>query len=411
MKTKFIPKYTMSDYIYRLIYKNFELSIIKEIILLKQRVKEFFFNSRYDKFSIKKFHFNNTKFINTLNNSKFVKKNLRQNKKNKISIKNYKYSFRFSKIKNARIYSSNFAIVSSFVFYFSNFNLFKEVLPEEIDKLFYVISTKLIAIHKTTTHKLDKVIHLTTSTSANYAHFMLEVMPRLIWFSKQKKYKNHFFVLNKYRHNNFKEIVNLSGVKKTFFLKSFETVLAEEAIVSNPAAEIIFNPRLLHAPNKFRHAGMFNFKLIDFASREILKRLKIKHSNKYKIYVKRNSPYRHVNDEKIELYFKNKSYTIIDCNIISFKEQVYYFSNADKIVLQNGSEVANAMFCKSSTKFLLISFYNDYTMNNFWISYLIRKFKTSVYFQKINFNKIFLKEDIKFNENDFFKSLKAFNFE
>jgi capsular polysaccharide biosynthesis protein len=227
---------------------------------------------------------------------------------------------------------------------------------------------------------------------------MLEVMPRLIWFSKQKKYKNHFFVLNKYRHNNYKEIINLSGVKKTFFLKHFETVLAEEAIVSSPATEIIFNPRLLHAPNKFRHAGMFNFKLIDFASREILKRLKIKHSNKYKIYVKRNSGYRHANDEKIELYFKNKSYTIIDCNIISFKEQVYYFSNADKIVLQNGSEVTNAMFCKSSTKFLLISFYNDYTMNNFWISYLIRKFKTSVYFQKINFNKIFLEEDIKFNE-------------
>jgi len=84
MKTKFMRRYSTSDYIYRLIYRNFKLSIIKKIYLLKQRAKEFFFNSRYDKFSIKKFHFNNTKFINTLNNSKFIKKNLLQNKKNKI---------------------------------------------------------------------------------------------------------------------------------------------------------------------------------------------------------------------------------------------------------------------------------------------------------------------------------------
>ena len=199
--------------------------------------------------------------------------------------------------------------------------------------------------------------------------------------------------------------------KKFFFLRIFETVLAKEAIVSNPATEIIFNPRFLHDSKQFRHQGMFNFKLIDFASREILKRLKIKHSNKYKIYVKRSSGFRKINDSNLEFYFKNNGYIIIDCNKISFKKQVYYFSNADKVVLQNGSEIANAMFCNSATKFLLISFYNEYTMTNFWISYLIRKFKTSVYFQKVNLTKVFLEENIKLNEKDFFNSLKAFNFE
>lgn len=404
---KFLKIFPLSYYIYR----QFRLEKFKKIFLLKRILSEFFFNLRYDKFLIKKFHFNNSKFINTINYSKFIKKNLQKNTKKKIFIKNYKYSLRFSKIKNARIYSSNFAVVSSFVFYFSNWSLFKEVFAEELNHLFYVISSKLIGIHKTTTHKLDKVIQLTSSSSANYAHFMLEVLPRLIWFAKQKKYENYFFVLNKYKHSNYKEIINLSGAKKIFFLRIFETVLAKEAIVSNPATEIIFNPRFLHDSNQFRHQGMFNFKLIDFASREILKRLKIKHSNKYKIYVKRSSGFRKINDSKLEFYFKNNGYIIIDCNKTSFKKQVYYFSNADKVVLQNGSEVANAMFCNSATKFLLISFYNEYTMTNFWISYLIKKCKTSVYFQRVNLTKVFLEEDIKLNEKDFFNSLKAFNFE
>lgn len=405
--TKYLKIFPLSYYIYR----QFRLEKFRKIFLLKRILSEFFFNLRYDKFLIKKFHFNNSKFINTINYSKFIKKNLQKNTKKKISIKNYKYSLRFSKIKNARIYSSNFAVVSSFVFYFSNWSLFKEVFAEEFNHLFYVISAKLIGIHKTTTHKLDKVIQLTSSSSANYAHFMLEVLPRLIWFSKQKKYENYFFVLNKYQHSNYKEIINLSGAKKIFFLRIFETVLAKEAIVSNPATEIIFNPRFLHDSKQFRHQGMFNFKLIDFASREILKRLKIKHSNKYKIYVKRSSGFRKINDSNLEFYFKNNGYIIIDCNKISFKKQVYYFSNADKVVLQNGSEIANAMFCNSATKFLLISFYNEYTMTNFWISYLIKKFKTSVYFQRVNLTKVFLEEDIKLNEKDFFNSLKAFNFE
>jgi capsular polysaccharide biosynthesis protein len=405
--TKYLKIFPLGYYIYR----QFRLEKFKKTFLLKRILSEFFFNLKYDKFSIKKFHWNNAKFANTINYSKCLKKNLQSNRKKKISIKNYKYSFRFSKIKNVRIYSSNFAVVSSYVLYFSNWNFFKEVFAEELNHLFYPITTKLIGIHKTTTHKLDKVIHLTCSSSTNYAHFMLEVVPRLIWFSKQKRYKNYFFVLNEYRHINYQEIINLSGVKKLFFLKTFETVLAKEAIVSNPATEIIFNPRFLHYSNQFRHDGMFNFKLIDFASREILKRLKIKHSNKYKIYIKRNSSFRKINDSKLESYFKNKGYTIIDCSQISFEKQVYYFSNAGKVVLQNGSETANAMFCNSATKFLLISFYSEYTMTNFWISYLVRKFKTSVYFQKINLTKVFLEEDIKLNENDFFNSLNAFNFE
>ena len=400
-------RFLISYYIYNIL----SLQKFKKIFLIIKILNEFFFNLRYNKFYIKKFAFNNVKFINKVNYSKLLKKNLQTNIKKKISIKNYKFSFGFSKIKNSRIYSSNFAVVSSFLYYFSNWNVFKETFSEEASYFFYVISTKLIGVHKTTNYKLDKVIHLTCASSTNYAHFMLEVVPRLIWFSKQKKYKDHFFILNNFQHSNYKEIIDLSGVKKIIFLNKFESILAKEAIVSNPAVEIIFNSRIWHNSNQFRHHGMFNFKLIAFASREILKRLKIKHSNKYKIYIKRNSSFRKVNDSKLESYFKNKGYIVLDCSQTSFEKQVYYFSNADKVVLQNGSEVANAMFCNSATKFLLISFYNEYTMTNFWISYLIIKFKTSVYFQRVPLTKVFLEEDIKINENDFFNSLNAFNFE
>lgn len=400
-----------SLFIIRYYFNLLKKFIPNKVFEYKKIMNEYFFKLRYNIFYIKKFHFNNSKFTNNVRYSKFIKKNLRCNLKKITPIINYKYSFRFSKIKNAKIYSSNFAVVFPFVFYFSNLNLFKEALPEENTNLFYCISTKLIGIHKTINHKLDKVIHLTSATSANYSHFMLELLPRIIWFLKQKKYKNHFFVLNKYKHINFKEIIDLLDIKKLFFLDHHEAVLTKEAIVSNPASEIIFNPRLLHYSNQFRHTGMFNFKLIDFASREILKRLKIKSSNKYKIYITRSSLLRKINDDRLHHYFKNKGYIVIDCNKISFKSQVYYFSNADKVVLQNGSEVANAMFSNSATKFFLISFYNEYTMPNFWISFLIRKFKTSVYFQKVNFTNVFRSDDLTINEEDLFKSLSAFDFE
>ena len=77
--TKYLKIFPLSYYIYR----QFRLEKFRKIFLLKRILSEFFFNLRYDKFLIKKFHFNNSKFINTINYSKFIKKNLQKNTKKK----------------------------------------------------------------------------------------------------------------------------------------------------------------------------------------------------------------------------------------------------------------------------------------------------------------------------------------
>jgi hypothetical protein len=210
---------------------------------------------------------------------------------------------------------------------------------------------------------IEEAIDLTGRTSANYWHFLLEVLPRIV---------------DRYSQNDFPGI--------PFLINSDTPISCQEALRSIfPTSQFItikpdawISVRKLHAPffltqaldsGKCYPEEKFTWDTKAYtAALNQIRAWGLMYQNsksaRNKIFVTRTSSYRNVEGAEIlETYLRGLGFNVIDPSQMSFFEQVIEFGNASVIVGYGGAAWANLLFAKPDTKIVSIvsraSFTND----------------------------------------------------
>jgi len=84
-----------------------------------------------------------------------------------------------------------------------------------------------------------------------------------------------------------------------------------------------------------------------------------------KIYIRRSGDIRKlVNQSEIESLLRDKGFSIIDPDDLSFVDQVKLFSSATDIVTPAGAALANIIFCKPNVQITILAI--DYIGASYW---------------------------------------------
>ena len=203
---------------------------------------------------------------------------------------------------------------------------------------------------------IDEAATFINTLALNYAHWMTEILPRIVAFCKNSKYKNIPLIINHGLHKNIIHSLRLiAGDRSVIFLKKNEEIDVKNLYVVSEAGYSSFEPRRNSIPQSSN--GVFNLEALNHV-RNFFKS-KAARNKKWpkRIFLKRNSGYRNLtNSKEIEALLKKQGFEIYDFQNLALKDQIGLFSNAEIIIGSTGAHFANILFCKKNVDiYILIS--------------------------------------------------------
>lgn len=203
--------------------------------------------------------------------------------------------------------------------------------------------------------KIDgNIYNLTQGASGynNYAHWLLDIMPKIKILSQVYDLKNidyfYFSKLNRFQKETFK-ILKLNSIK-IIDSKSNKHCLMENLIFCT-------HPNYFKGTISDAHSNIPKW-IIHYLRKTLLAVADKKIEECKKIYIDRSdSQYNHckiINDLEIKKYLKDQGFKIIKLSEYSLKKQVSIFKNCNYVISPHGAGLANLMFCKRKTKVLEI---------------------------------------------------------
>ena len=313
---------------------------------------------------------------------------------NKINVK--KLNYKVIQINNGRAFTNyveNLAIISNNIiakdFSFQQINGYLKQNKNEV---------LLSGTPKFKKKLFGKTLVLTQGASGhfNYAHWLFDIVPKLIIVSEFCKLKKiNYFYFSKL--NNFqKESLKFMKIDQARFIDSnkLRHIESEKLIA-------VTHPNYFKKTIFFAHSNLP--KWIIYSLKNIFLKKKVKKSFYKKIFIDRSdSTQKHcklINNNEVIIFLKKKGFKILQLNKIKFFNQISIFKNCKEIIAPHGAGLANLTFCKSGTK----------------VSEKIPKnIKNNVYKRISNINKlkhkfVYLK-NIKNDKNgDMFLNLKELN--
>ena len=313
---------------------------------------------------------------------------------NKTNVK--KFNYKVTQINNGRAFTNyveNLAVIS-------NNTLVKNFSFQQING--YLNQDKnevlLSGTPKFKKKFLGKTLILTQGASGhfNYAHWLLDIVPKLIIASQFCKLsKINFFYFSKL--NNFQiETLKLMKINPAKFIDSnkFRHIEAEELMA-------VTHPNYFKKTFFFAHSNLPTW--IIYSLKKIFIKKKIKKSFSKKIFIDRSdSLQKHcklINNNEIINFLKKKGFKILQSSKISLYEQISIFKNCKEVIAPHGAGLANLVFCKSGTK----------------VSEIIPKnIKNNMYkriskINKLNHRFVYLKNINNDKNGDMFLNLKELN--
>lgn len=313
---------------------------------------------------------------------------------NKINVK--KLNYKVIQINNGRAFTNyveNLAIISNNIiakdFSFQQINGYLKQNKNEV---------LLSGTPKFKKKLFGKTLILTQGASGhfNYAHWLFDIVPKLIIVSEFCKLKKiNYFYFSKL--NNFqKESLKFMKIDQARFIDSnkLRHIESEKLIA-------VTHPNYFKKTIFFAHSNLP--KWIIYSLKNIFLKKKVKKSFYKKIFIDRSdSTQKHcklINNNEVIIFLKKKGFKILQLNKIKFFNQISIFKNCKEIIAPHGAGLANLTFCKSGTK----------------VSEIIPKnIKNNVYKRISNINNlkhkfVYLK-NIKNDKNgDMFLNLKELN--
>ncbi len=198
----------------------------------------------------------------------------------------------------------------------------------------------------------------------NWAHWILEVIPRLLFVDELDIDSRIPIYIDSNVHKNFNEILDLVNVKKRkiIYSEKWRNIHFKKLVFISPVSYTppyfgeVFHNKTYPAASKDNH--IFSKTALLKLKGLVLKKITEGYNYK-KIYIhrsiKNSGNIRPIKDlYYIEALAMQKGYIKIDPGDFSFSEQVKIFMNAEKIIAPVGAALVNTTFCINKCKILAL---------------------------------------------------------
>lgn len=197
---------------------------------------------------------------------------------------------------------------------------------------------------------IEEAIDLTGRTSANYWHFLLEILPRVIESYSQDSFPKIPLLISADTPISCQD-----ALRSIFPTSQFITIKPDAWISVRRLYAPFFLTKALDSGKCYPEEKFtWNTPLYPSALNQIRdwgSTYQNSKSTRSKIFVTRSSSYRNVEGAEIlEKYLRGLGFIVIDPSQLSFFEQIIEFGNADLIVGYGGAAWANLLFTKPGTK-------------------------------------------------------------
>lgn len=220
--------------------------------------------------------------------------------------------------------------------------------------------------------KVKSAINLLGQNAGNYAHWLTEILPKLVIANKYEAFKDQALLVDGWIHANLHESINwLRGNEKpVIYVNRWQAVEADQLIdISLPGYEP-YIPHELLAKERPIYVNSFSRYALDLLRKEchMLARCESLPTGTKYIYLKRSAKSsnvrRVVNIDELELILAEHGFQFIEAETLSFKQQVSACLNAEIIVGPVGAALANIIFAPKGCKVLALAPY--YSSGNYY---------------------------------------------
>lgn len=260
----------------------------------------------------------------------------------------------------------------------NTFRISHDYTGEELHGRLYInakkqLITRLSSIKTDVT--IDQGVLFTDAVSANYAHFMTELLPKIFAYIQTNPDKTTPLIIDCKLHINLMQAIEMviGAEMQLIGLERGEPLQVKSLKVVSACGYVPFERRPHtnhfsdHSQGVFSPAALLGMR--DLIKNKISNSQPITSMNKTykKIWIKRNATYRNVsNANEIEAALLLRGFTVIEPEKLSFTEQVSIFGNADIVVGATGAAFANLIFCKPETKIIILIAEFKYMIYGYW---------------------------------------------
>ncbi|NBF09324.1 glycosyltransferase family 61 protein [Pseudomonas sp. Fl4BN1] len=277
---------------------------------------------------------------------------------------------------------TNYIIISDTIVHPDQYIPARDVCPAELNGIAMLdVSEQTISLYTGNTRNIKKAISLLGCCTGNYAHWLTETLPKLLFIDSLEDFNDYPLLVDSWIHKNFIDSINL--IKKTdrelIRVRRWESIKVEHLIDISPTAYVPPEYRFFHENKKLPLPCSNDFPFskiaLNLLKTNAFQTLKIENSEKHtKLFLHRSKDTcgntRHVrNIDAVEKTIKSYGYIFLDPAKLSFNEQVTVFSTASHIVSPLGAALSNMIFAPVGCKVLGLSPYyenaNYYYFSNF----------------------------------------------
>jgi glycosyltransferase involved in cell wall biosynthesis/capsular polysaccharide biosynthesis protein len=227
-------------------------------------------------------------------------------------------------------------------------------------------SKAILRYKKDLNKPIKKGILISCEHDPNYFHWLVEVLPKILFIDQQKDFIDVPLLIPKELHENL--IIALERVN----INNHRLIPLEHGIAYQ-VDRLIFPSALSRVIDRYKGAAVFDEDII--LSKKWVSQVAslLKNNTQYnentwrKIYLTREKGMRALgNKEEIEEVFTKRDFEIIDLNGWSLDEQIELFSETSVVVAPTGAALTNMLFCQPGTKIILFMSNHEVSNYYFW---------------------------------------------
>lgn len=196
------------------------------------------------------------------------------------------------------------------------------------------------------TASVPRAAAFTDSVSVNYAHWLTEVLPRIILYVGDAQFKGVPLIVDAGLHSNMYESLSMivDAGRDILLLPRRRRVSVAQLDIVSPTGYV---PHDARPPKRAGHShGIFSMPALEALRSALRPWMSRDTAPRRRLFVVRNSAYRHlINQDRISHLFQAAGFELVCPETLSFSEQVRLFSCAEVVVGATGAAMANLVFC------------------------------------------------------------------
>ena len=218
--------------------------------------------------------------------------------------------------------------------------------------------------------------------ASNYAHWITEVLPRMMLFCDNERFNDVPVVVNDGLHQNIMEsLLLVAGEHREIItLPIGRALVVDQLHLTSVAGYVPFEQRTTKLSGHSH--GLFSTRALGVLRNHLDGIVLDAEEEPWpeKIFLRRNSGARRVtNIVELEKLVVARGYVIVEPEKLTFSQQVQLFRNAKEIVGPTGAALANAIFCQPGTRVAIFMAKHDSMIYRYW-SNMLGPLQVSVFY-------------------------------